>query len=36
MLAIKNNFIMPPIKLGYCKEPGFVNDRHLNFYKRVG
>ncbi len=27
---------MPPIKLGYCKEPGFVNDRHLNFYKRVG
>ena len=36
MLALKNNFLMPPLKLGYCKTQGFVNDKHLHFYKRVG
>ncbi|MCD6556439.1 MAG: FAD-dependent oxidoreductase [Bacteroidales bacterium] len=38
MNRLKNNFIMPPLKLGYCEKekPGFVNERHLNFYNRVG
>jgi len=37
MLNLKNEFIMPPLKLGYCEKekPGFVNDKHINFYKRT-
>jgi len=29
---LRNKFIMAPIKLGYCKGDGLVNDRHLSFY----
>ncbi len=38
MLNLKNSFIMPPLKLGYCEKekPGFVNEKHINFYKRTG
>ncbi len=38
MLNLKNAFIMPPLKLGYCEKekPGFVNEKHINFYKRTG
>ena len=35
MFSIKNQFIMPPIKLGYATENnGKVNDKHLEFYKK--
>ncbi|MGB9735491.1 MAG: FAD-dependent oxidoreductase [bacterium] len=34
MNGLKNNFIMAPIKLGYCNKDGKVNDRHLNFYEK--
>ncbi|MCL5278158.1 MAG: NAD(P)/FAD-dependent oxidoreductase [Deltaproteobacteria bacterium] len=34
MKGLKNNFIMAPIKLGYCNKDGKVNDRHLDFYGR--
>ncbi len=34
MLNLKNEFIMPPLKLGYCNGPGGdVNSRHLDFYR---
>ena len=33
MKNLRNKFIMPPIKLGYCDMPGFVNQKHLDFYK---
>lgn len=32
MLGLKNEFILAPLKLGYCKGDGFVNNRHLAFY----
>jgi 2,4-dienoyl-CoA reductase (NADPH2) len=32
MLELRNQFIMPPIKLGYSSGNGFVNQRHLDFY----
>ena len=32
MFELRNQFIMPPIKLGYCAGDGFVNQRHLDFY----
>ncbi len=32
MLALKNNFIMAPIKLGYSDADGKINERHLAFY----
>jgi 2,4-dienoyl-CoA reductase-like NADH-dependent reductase (Old Yellow Enzyme family)/thioredoxin reductase len=32
---LKNEFIMAPLKLGYCHEKdGKVNERHLNFYQQ--
>ena len=34
MLELRNPFIFPPIKLGYTKGDGKVNDRHIGFYKR--
>jgi len=34
MLKLKNNFIMPPVKLGYGDGSGRVNERHIAFYKR--
>ncbi|MBN2297986.1 MAG: FAD-dependent oxidoreductase [Deltaproteobacteria bacterium] len=34
MLRMKNNFIMPPIKLGYSDGSGKVNERHIAFYRR--
>lgn len=31
----KNKFIMAPLKLGYChNKDGFVNERHIDFYKK--
>ncbi len=38
MLNLKNEFIMPPLKLGYCEKekPGFVNEKHIKFYERTG
>jgi len=38
MLNLKNEFIMPPLKLGYCEKekPGFVNEKHIQFYERTG
>jgi len=33
MLNLKNNFIMPPIKLGYSDGSGKVNERHITFYR---
>ena len=32
MLALKNTFIMAPIKLGYSDASGEINERHLAFY----
>ncbi|MBN2543576.1 FAD-dependent oxidoreductase [bacterium] len=32
MLKLKNSFIFAPIKLGYAKGDGFVNQRHIAFY----
>jgi 2,4-dienoyl-CoA reductase (NADPH2) len=32
MIELRNQFIMPPVKLGYCAGDGFVNQRHLDFY----
>jgi 2,4-dienoyl-CoA reductase-like NADH-dependent reductase (Old Yellow Enzyme family)/thioredoxin reductase len=34
MLTLRNNFVMPPIKLGYSDGSGKVNGRHIAFYKR--
>ena len=34
MVRLKNNFIMPPIKLGYGDGSGRINERHIAFYKR--
>ncbi len=34
MLQMKNQFLMPPIKTGYCDKEGFVTDKFINFYKR--
>jgi len=31
-LELKNQFIMPPLKLGYSAGDGLVNQRHLDFY----
>lgn len=33
MKNLRNKFIMAPIKLGYCDKPGFVNQKHLDFYE---
>lgn len=35
MLALSGPFIFPPIKLGYCKMDGKVNERHLSFYRQL-
>jgi len=32
MIELKNQFVFAPIKLGYTKGDGFVNDRHIAFY----
>ena len=32
MLELKNQFIMPPLKLGYSAGDGLVNQKHLDFY----
>ncbi len=32
MKNLRNKFIMAPVKLGYCNETGFVNNKHLDFY----
>jgi len=32
MKALRNKFIMAPVKLGYCDKTGFVNKKHLHFY----
>lgn len=34
MIALKNKFIFAPIKIGYSDESGFINEKHLAFYKR--
>ncbi len=33
-LALKNEFIMAPVKLGYSDKSGIVTEKHLNFYQR--
>ncbi len=33
MIKLKNPFIFAPIKLGYSNADGYVNDRHIEFYK---
>ena len=33
MLELRNQFIMPPIKLGYSEGDGLVNQKHIDFYK---
>jgi selenocysteine lyase/cysteine desulfurase len=32
MFALKNQFIMAPVKLGYSDGSGIVNRKHLNFF----
>ncbi len=32
MNTLRNKFIMAPVKLGYCDKPGFVNQKHIDFY----
>lgn len=34
MLKLRNQFIMPPIKLGYSEGDGLVTQKHIDFYKR--
>ena len=34
MLALKNQFIFPPIKTGYSDGSGVVTEKHLSFYRR--
>jgi 2,4-dienoyl-CoA reductase (NADPH2) len=34
MIKLKNKFIIAPLKLGYARGDGFVNEKHLLFYKR--
>lgn len=34
MLKLRNEFIFPPIKLGYSDGTGTVKERHLNFYRQ--
>lgn len=34
MQSLRNQFIMAPLKLGYCNGDGFVNNRHIQFYNR--
>ena len=34
MLELRNQFIMPPIKLGYSEGDGLVNQKHIDFYIR--
>ncbi len=33
MLSLKNEFIMPPVKLGYTKGDGRVTEKHFDFYR---
>ena len=33
MIQLKNPFIFAPVKLGYCRDEGQVNDRHLAYYR---
>jgi 2,4-dienoyl-CoA reductase-like NADH-dependent reductase (Old Yellow Enzyme family)/thioredoxin reductase len=33
MMQLRNNFMMAPVKLGYCTTQGFVNQKHLTFYE---
>ncbi|MFP3859782.1 MAG: FAD-dependent oxidoreductase [Bacteroidales bacterium] len=33
MLDLKNPFIFAPIKLGYSNQEGYVNERHISFYR---
>lgn len=33
MIKLKNQFIMPPLKLGYANGDGQVNQKHFKFYK---
>ena len=33
MLSIRNEFILPPIKLGYSDGSGIVTQKHLHFYE---
>ena len=33
MIQLENNFIFAPVKLGYSKGDGLVNEKHLNFYE---
>lgn len=33
MIALKNQFIMAPIKTGYSDKTGVITEKHLNFYK---
>ncbi len=32
-MTLRNKFIMAPLKLGYCKGDGQVNEKHINFYE---
>ena len=34
MLALKNNFIMAPVKTGYGNKEGFITEKHLLFYEK--
>ncbi len=34
MLALKNQFIMAPVKTGYSDKTGIITEKHLQFYKR--
>ncbi|MEN8124849.1 MAG: NAD(P)/FAD-dependent oxidoreductase [Bacteroidota bacterium] len=33
MIALKNNFIMAPVKTGYSNRSGVVTDKHIKFYQ---
>ncbi len=33
MIELRNPFIFAPIKLGYCNGDGYVNQKHISFYK---
>ena len=34
MMDLKNEFIMPPVKTGFCSKDGIVTEKFINFYKR--
>ena len=34
MIKLKSEFLMPPIKTGFCTKEGFVTDKFINYYRR--